>query len=135
MTLYTCDNVLYIKETSLSCEREGVYAFNFIGLSDGTEVTVRNIDTQEERTSTVKDGKAEFSSEFLTDGTYFLSYVNSASETVWIGIRAKYGVGIRRIRPQEEELRDMWQVNLRLAEKLDELEKKFTSFLEGFTTE
>ncbi len=135
MTFYTYDNVLYIKETSLSSEREGVYDFNFIGLSDGTKIIVKNIDTSNSVLLVVNDGKGEVPSDFLEDGTYCLSYVNSASETVWIGFQAKYGVGIRKIRPQEEELRDMWKVNLRLAEKLENLEKKFTEFLTGFTTE
>ena len=135
MTFYTYDNVLYIKETSLSSEREGVYAFDFVGVPDGTEIVIRNIDTQKSAVSSVKDGKSEFTSEFLADGTYCLSFINAASETVWIGFRIVSGVGIRKIRPQEEELRDMWKINLRLAEKLDVLEKKFTEFLTGFTTE
>lgn len=128
MKIYCYNKTMSIRE--LGGIKDGILTVELVGLPEGENVTVRGTDGKY-AVSEIKDGKALFPAEMLTDGMMYSVIVGARA----VGFAYSNGLLLRVYDDVSVEITKMWEVIADLSESIKSTDSKISKFVDGYETE
>ena len=110
--------------------KDGILTVELVGLPEGENVTVRGTDGKY-AVSEIKDSKALFPAEMLTDGMMYSVIVGARA----VGFAYSNGLLLRVYDDVSVEITKMWEVIADLSESIKSTDSKISKFVDGYETE